>query len=68
MWTLSEYNGTDTYANVTATVKNFVALSSMAWDENLFVLPDLVIAMNFSKYDKAVCKGKRVPFLKTNDS
>lgn len=52
MWTLSEYSGTDTYA----------------WDENLFVLPDLVIAMNFSKYDKAVCKGKRVSFLKTNDS
>ena len=60
MWTLSEYSGTDTYANVIVVVKNFVALSSMAWDENLFVLPDLVIAMNFSKYDKAVLMRSRL--------
>jgi len=35
----------------------------MASSQNRFVLPDLSIVMNFSKYEKALCslyKGKKV--------
>ena len=69
MQTVLKCNNIISCANTMAAMKDFVAskeinYTCMALSQNRFVLPDLPIAMNLSKYKKALCflcKDKKAP-------
>ena len=66
--TVLKYNYIISCTNTIAAMKDFVAMKKinyacMALNQNRFILPNLPIAVNLSKYKKALCslcKGKKV--------
>ena len=68
--TVLKCNNTILYTNTVAAIKDFVASKEInyvciALIQNRFVLPDLPIAVNLSKYKKALCflyKNKKAPY------
>ena len=70
MQTILKYNNTISCANTMVTIENFVVSKEinyvcMASSQNRFVLPNLSITVNLSKYEKILrflYKGKKVPY------
>jgi len=70
MQTVLKCDNAISYTNVIAAMKDFVVLNKinyvyMALSQKRFVLPDLHIAVNLSRCEKALCflcKSKKVPY------
>ena len=69
MQTVLKCDNTILYTNRIATIKDFVVSKKInyvciALSQNKFILPDSLIAVNFSKCEKALCflyKDKKAP-------
>ena len=70
MQTIFKYDNAIIYTNIIATMEDFTIWSRInytciASSQSKFVLPNLPITINLSKYEKALCflyKGKKVPY------